>query len=144
MIKVRTKAAGAVLAGAALMTGLGAGEAMAAASAPSEFQVSGSDGVRAGYSNGSVTFYERSAKITGTVKSHTKGCVRVEFVVFSRGQVMDVQYRTACGLGPGSSKGFNFTSPALKGGVSEVRIDLEAVEASGATLRKLDKMVIKP
>ncbi|MGW6460843.1 hypothetical protein ACWF94_33775 [Streptomyces sp. NPDC055078] len=134
MTKARTKAAGAVLAGAALMTGLGAGEAMAAASAPSNKSFSASGTTPAGwsgYTNGWITFYERSVNITGTVKSNTTGCVRAEFMVFSRGELTDTEHRTACGRGDGTSRGFNFTSPALQGGAGSVLVRLDAVNEYG-------------
>ncbi|MFI6288358.1 hypothetical protein ACIBCM_27030 [Streptomyces sp. NPDC051018] len=140
MIKARAKAAGAVLAGAALMTGLGTGEAMAATSASKQpFSASGtSHSGWSGYTNGSMTFYQRSVNITGTVKSNTTGCVRAEFNVWSGSSITDTQYRTACGRGPGSSKGFNFTSPTLRGGAGSIQVRLDAVTADGRYLEYID------
>ncbi|MFI6284386.1 hypothetical protein ACIBCM_06435 [Streptomyces sp. NPDC051018] len=85
-----------------------------------------------------VTFYQRSVNITGTVKSNTTGCVRAEFKVYSGVHLTDTQYRTACGRGTGSSKGFNFTSPTLRGGASTVVVTLDAVTANGRYLEYID------
>jgi hypothetical protein len=136
VISVKLKASAAVVAAAGLFTGLSATEAVADPNVTRTYSVRGIhelNGYHSGYSDGYGYFYNRSVGITGTVKSDTTGCVQVEFQVVSHGFTTDWQTRTACGRGPGSSKGFNFTSPAdYPGGAAYVTVRLFGINSDGS------------
>ncbi|MGW2620631.1 hypothetical protein [Streptomyces sp. NPDC001500] len=128
-----TKAAVITAACATLATGLSTGQASAVGEVQS-YQISGSEG----YSNGNITFFNRSVRVSGTVKSNTTGCVRVSFSgwVSNGGQLASekgYEERTACGRGTGTSKGFNFTMDVSDshGGFDFVFINLWTVDANG-------------
>ncbi|WP_405749776.1 hypothetical protein OHA19_08030 [Streptomyces sp. NBC_00012] len=105
--RVRTlaKAASATAISAALLATLGTGSASAAPIDSGTFNV---DVPSTGYTTGTVNFFNRSVQITGSVKSNTTGCASANFQI-RRGSTWYFETRTACGRGPGSSKGFNFT-----------------------------------
>ncbi|MFD5426567.1 hypothetical protein [Streptomyces sp. NPDC127084] len=80
-----------------------------------------------GYTKGSVSFYNQSVGIQGSVKSNTKDCMQVRFNFYKNypasEKVAAQQTRTACGRGTGTSTDFNFTvDPKVQ--VSLVQIDL--------------------
>ncbi|MDG9683096.1 hypothetical protein QC334_10155 [Streptomyces sp. DH18] len=130
----RKRSAIASLACAAALVSAGASPASAAV--PQNYFV-GSTGSTGGYSQGTVTFHNRTVQISGAVKSNTTGCVQVEF----QGTVSNFAHyerRTACGRGTGSSKDFGFTFPSYVGGYSHVVVQLSEVTSTGTHLKMLD------
>ncbi|WP_236245109.1 hypothetical protein [Streptomyces sp. CC210A] len=122
----------AAAAAAVVLTGISAGPAAATTNSTKTFNVSGSSVGHSGYSNGYIHFYNRSVGITGKVKSNDSNCVQVIFSVWSHGEQTDFQTRTACGRGPGTETGFNFTSPAnFPGGASDVQVTLAGITGTG-------------
>ncbi|MEV4334270.1 hypothetical protein AB0K02_27695 [Streptomyces sp. NPDC049597] len=90
----------------ALLATFGTGPATAAALYSEDYSAYTTD---VGYMEGKVVFYNRSVTITGTVKSHTTGCATASFQIRRGTDEWYQEDRTACGRGPGSSKGFSFT-----------------------------------
>jgi hypothetical protein len=129
-----TRAAATAVACAAVFIGLTASPSSATTS---HFYFLGNNGTTGGYSQGHIVFYNRTVQISGSVKSNTTGCVQAEFWVTINGGG-NVERRTACGRGVGSSKDFGFTSEAVVGGWEAVTIYLDAVTADGVPLERLD------
>ncbi|MGC5346948.1 hypothetical protein PZB75_30250 [Streptomyces sp. AM 4-1-1] len=103
----------------------------------------GNAGSTGGYSQGTVTFHNRTVQLSGTVKSNTTGCVKVR-IQANVSSFAHTEERTACGRGTGSSKDFGYTLPSYVGGYTLVSIELTEVTASGAYITILDSTVRYP
>ncbi|MGJ6970018.1 hypothetical protein ACSDR0_50000 [Streptosporangium sp. G11] len=106
--------------------------APANASSTHRFDFVPEDGLSSGY--GTITFYERSVNIRGSVKSHNTGCARASFNVYThppneydhKGERFARETRDACGRGPGSSTDFNFTVEIGRGGAVYVEAGVDS------------------